>query len=51
MESFGHQLQLRMTQHMNVADQQLKEYIMKTVQKKVITFLINIYRFFFLSIE
>lgn len=35
MDTFGQQLQLKLTQHLTMADQQLKEYIIKTVHKKV----------------
>lgn len=35
MDTFGQQLHTKLTQHLNSADQQLKEYIVKTVHKKV----------------
>ena len=41
MDSFGQQLQVKLQQHLSVADQQLKEYIIKTVHKKVGLIILN----------
>lgn len=38
MDTFGQQMNAKLTQHFNVADQQLKDYIVKTVHKKVAYF-------------
>lgn len=35
MDTFGQQFHLKMSQHLSVADQQLREHIMKIVHKKV----------------
>lgn len=37
MDTFGQQMNAKFTQHFNVADQQLKDYIVKTVHKKSVT--------------
>lgn len=36
---FGQKLETKMSQHISMADQQLKEHILKTVHKKVIIFI------------